>query len=279
MAYSGDEKIFSGKTIEFVSRSNSNGFTPSFYDNYEYDSFWIGRNFENLADQMAVKRLIEKNDMPHGKIVDIGAGTGRMSFLYEEKWKELTLIDLSSIQLSTAKKRAKYPDKTYFIQGVAEAIPLRENYCDTVICIRMFHYVNNPRLVISEIARVLSPGGHLILEIPNKIHIKSRIKALFYRNLRRELLSPEPKSIALKDKSVIFVNHHPETIKKTLLSEGFEILDSLSVSNFRSAFFKKFIPLRVLLAMEKLIQRPLVGIWFGPSIYFLARKSKEVVQK
>ncbi len=248
--------------------------SASFYNDYDYDSFWVGRNFENLADQIAISRLIDKIPPPHRKIIDIGAGTGRISPLYGNKWQKMVLLDPSLDQLDIAKKRIRNPDEISFVQGTTESIPLANDSCDAAICIRTFHYVNNPQKAIHEIKRILAPNGYLILEIPNKRHIKVRLRALFSSRLKREISSQNPRSLALEDKSILFVNHHPEVIRDILLAEQFEIIDILSVSNFRSSFFKNLIPLKILLFFERLLQFSLAKIWFGPSIYFLVRKSK-----
>jgi len=45
------------------------------------------------------------------------------------------------------------------------------------------------------------------------------------------------------------------------------------VSNFRSQFLKKIIPEKILLFMEDKLQKPFGKLFFGPSIFILAKKS------
>ncbi|MDE1941476.1 MAG: hypothetical protein KGI66_05120, partial [Patescibacteria group bacterium] len=68
------------------------------------------------------------------------------------------------------------------------------------------------------------------------------------------------------------VNHVPHEISLILTTVGFNILAKKSVSNLRWPLLKKVLPASVLLFVEKRVQRPLAGIWFGPSAYFLARR-------
>ncbi|MBU6500661.1 MAG: class I SAM-dependent methyltransferase [Patescibacteria group bacterium] len=247
----------------------------AFYDTYDYIAFWKGRDYENKADVIAVSKLLRKIKSPHKRIIDIGVGSGRMVPLYESKWDACVFLDPSNVQLEIARRAVKEPEKATFMQGAAESIPLPDGACDTALCTRAFHYVDQPDRAIAEIARILVPGGYLILEIPNKVHFKARVAAWFSPKKRQEIFSRDPVSRLVKEVDIVFLNHHPEAIAVALQSKGFVIEKVLSASNFRHPLFKKIIPLGILLFAERLLQRPLAGTWFGPSIYFLARKMKK----
>ena len=60
---------------------------------------------------------------------------------------------------------------------------------------------------------------------------------------------------------------------KAIKDNGFEILSKRSVSNIRSKDMKKRVSMDVLIFFERLLQRPLAQMHFGPSIFILARKS------
>jgi hypothetical protein len=45
------------------------------------------------------------------------------------------------------------------------------------------------------------------------------------------------------------------------------------VSNLRSTTLKAHVPMRVMLKLEKWLQAPLSGMFFGPSIFFVVRKA------
>lgn len=249
---------------------------PAFYDAYDYATFWKGRDFENLADQIAVSRLIPLIPPPHRRLIDVGAGTGRMAPLYEKRWESFVLLDPSSEQLRVAHEKISHPEKAEFLLGTVESVPLNDASFDTAICTRVFHYVIDPRHAIREFRRILIPGGYLILEIPNKRHAKARFKALYSSRAKRELATRDPKHVSEKNADFAFVNHDPEVIRDILLTEQFSILEILSVSNFRHPAFKKIIPLRWILLFEKAFQPLFAKFWFGPSIYFLARKMKSI---
>jgi ubiquinone/menaquinone biosynthesis C-methylase UbiE len=257
------------KKVEAFWQSDVGTRPKNFYNTYDYAAFWKGRDFEDDADRIAIRRLMKKIPPPHRKIVDVGGGIGRIASLYEEIWDRAVILDPSHTQLAIARKNVARPDKIEFLEGFAESIPLPAASCDAALCIRTFHYVEDPRHAIKEIGRVLMHGGHLVLEIPNKIHMKARIRGFFSQS---KIHSYESVSRSIEDKETLFLNHHPAAIRDILLTEWFEIVDTLSVSNFRSPFLKKLFPVSLLLFFEKILQRPLAASWFGPSIYFLARK-------
>jgi len=258
--------------MEEKQKTTESSFAPvHFYDGYDYLEFWIGREYEDAGDKIAVSRLFSLIRNFHRNLLDVGVGSGRMIPLYEAKWEKFILLDPSRYQLGIAGKNVVLKEKASSLIGVAESIPLPDASCDAVLCIRAFHYISHPAKAIREMNRVLEPGGYLILEIPNKLHFKNRLAAIFKKN-SSDILSDDPMNIAVENKEIIFVNHNPKTIAKMLKSNGFEIVEALSASNLRSGLLKKFFPLSFLIAIEKIVQKPLARFWFGPSVYFLAKK-------
>lgn len=244
--------------------------SSDFYNGYDYSGFWHGREYEDIADKIAVSRLLSLIKNNRGTFVDLGVGTGRMISLYERLWKNFVLIDPSPEQLNDAQKKIFNNKNVKVIIGSTENIPVPPESCDTILCTRVFHHIAHPDWAIKEIHRVLKLRGYLVLEIPNKLHFKNRVKSFFKRD--KNFFSDDEISIAVRDRDTTFVNHNPRTIRRLLESHGVQVVEILSVSNFRSAFFKKILPLAVLIGLEKILQKQLAYFWFGPSIYFLAQK-------
>lgn len=242
----------------------------SFYDSYDYAFFWLGRDYEKQADALAVSQLLKYVRTSRKKLVDIGAGIGRMIPLYEKHWKTFILIDPSKKQLAIAQKNIVYQRKAKVILGISECLPIPDASCDTALCVRIFHYIADPERAIREMARVIQPGGNLILEIPNKIHFKEQLRAILTG--RYNLLMTKDSTNHTKSSDTVFLRHHPKKIAHLLEKNGFVIVKKLSVSNFRSSLLKKIVPIKALIFFERLSQRFLARWWFGPSIYFLAQK-------
>ncbi len=244
------------------------------YDGYDYSQFWKGRAYEDQADKIAVSRLLSNIKGPRDAFIDIGAGRGRILPIYATQWKKIVLVDSSKHQLEEAKRSNTFNDTVDFIVATTEHIPFPAASFDAALCIRVFHYIFDPTNTIKEVGRILKPGGSLILEIPNKLHFKNRIKALLGINWR-EIFSAKPISKTTEG-TMVFVNHHPKTILLLLKAHHFEVNEILSVSNFRFSFLKKILPFSVLGILERMAQKPLATVWFGPSIYFLAKKIENI---
>ncbi|HYD31350.1 MAG TPA: class I SAM-dependent methyltransferase [Azospirillaceae bacterium] len=102
------------------------------------------------------------------RVVDVAAGTGRFLTFVKDNWPRLdvTAVDLSLPYLAEARRRLRpWARTTRVVQAPAEALPLAGESVDLVTCIYLFHEL--PRavraLAAAEMARVLKPGGRLIL--------------------------------------------------------------------------------------------------------------------
>ncbi len=239
------------------------------YDSYDYPGYWKSRQYEDLAEKMALRKLLKR--VPKGKIVDIGSGYGRLTRVYAPLFKRSLLIDPSEKLLQRAKIRLKKYQKITYKKGKVENLPVGEDQFDVALMIRVAHHLPRLEKAFQEAHRVLKPGGFFILEFANKIHLKSVLKALLTRRLGY-LLSHVPENISTRQ-NVLFFNYHPTHIKSLLMTKGFKIIKTASVSNFRAKLFKKLLPFKPLLFLELCLQPILARFHFGPSIFILAQKS------
>jgi SAM-dependent methyltransferase len=65
------------------------------------------------------------------------------------------------------------------IRDISSGIPFPDRSFDFTFCIEVLEHVPNPFGTLSEIHRVLRPGGVLILSVPNPYHVKEIIWNLF----------------------------------------------------------------------------------------------------
>jgi ubiquinone/menaquinone biosynthesis C-methylase UbiE len=101
------------------------------------------------------------------RFLDIGCGTGRFIESVKQVWPRLPIVglDMSEAYIRHAKRELKRSSWTRFIVGKAEEIPLPDNCQDAVTGIFLFHELPPKvrRRTLSECARVLKPGGRLVL--------------------------------------------------------------------------------------------------------------------
>lgn len=100
-----------------------------------------------------------------GRLVDIGTGTGRMIELLAPQADFCTGIDRSPEMLRLAREKLGRAGLENFElrQGDMFALPLPSGGADTVILHQVLHYAQAPAAVLAEAARLLAPGGRLLL--------------------------------------------------------------------------------------------------------------------
>ena len=100
-------------------------------------------------------------------LLDVGCGTGGFLAQVRHNWPELALagLDISPPYLERARRRGRAVAGIEFIDANAEAIPLADASRNVVTCIYLFHELPRAvrQTVVREMARVLRPGGRLVL--------------------------------------------------------------------------------------------------------------------
>jgi ubiquinone/menaquinone biosynthesis C-methylase UbiE len=239
--------------------------------NHNYMKYWEGREYENAAEEMAIKRLLTGKHFKTA--VDVGGGFGRLCLLLENYSDHVTLAEPSQQQLDLAKIFLKDHPEVDRRLVQADDLRLKSGSIDLLTMIRVMHHLPNPTGELKEIARVLSDDGYAIIEVANYSHARNRLKHF----LKGKKMPTEPVDIrtaAHKRKDEIpFVNHNPHTVIKQLAHAGLKVDRILSVSNLRSTGLKKIMPRSVMLAVEGILQPTLASSFFGPSVFFLVRKA------
>jgi ubiquinone/menaquinone biosynthesis C-methylase UbiE len=239
---------------------------------HNYLHYWEGRDYENDAEEMALRRLLKGKHFEHA--ADIGGGYGRLCIFLENYADKVTLAEPSQQQLDIAKDFLKDHPRVDRVLTQTQDLKFKDKSLDLLTVIRVMHHLPEPTDSFKEMARVLSDDGYLVLEMANYAHGRNRLKHL----LKGKKLPVEPvdiRSAANKKKDEIaFVNHNPKTVIKQLAHAGLKVEKVLSVSNLRSPGLKKVVPKAVMLSAESILQPTLARTYFGPSVFFLVKKAK-----
>ena len=134
------------------------------YDKLRYESA-EGRFFNDLELELLRKLLPAQRGI---KILDVPAGTGRLSVALAREGATIIGGDVSLGMLSMAAAKAdstNTPGVT-FTQASGTQLPFGDNTFDAVVSFKFFHLVTNDLkpVFIREMARVLKPGAPLIVE-------------------------------------------------------------------------------------------------------------------
>ena len=96
-------------------------------------------------------------------VLDLGSGTGRFTpALAGTFGGPVVGVEPSARMRAVAEESAAHPAVTY-LAGAAEAIPLPAGSCDLVLVYLVLHHVDDPAAAAGEIARVLRPGGRVLI--------------------------------------------------------------------------------------------------------------------
>ncbi|MDX6305477.1 MAG: hypothetical protein QOI77_2446 [Blastocatellia bacterium] len=118
-----------------------------------------------------VVRILEKEE--RGPLLDVPAGEGALAARLIVAGFEVSCCDL-------------YPE-IFRLDGVGIRqgdlngdLPFDNHLFDFVTCLEGLEHIENPQQAIREFARVLRPGGTVIVSIPNILNIEERLKWLLY---------------------------------------------------------------------------------------------------
>ena len=238
------------------------------YNGYDYKKiFWedADRKYEDQADRMAIRKLLPKK---MEKFIDVGGAYGRLADEYLPRTEKPTIFDYSKTELEQAKKT--YGSKVKTVAGDIYDMPFKEGEFSTLMLVRISHHLKDFDKAISELYRILKPGGIAVIEIANKKTLP-RMARYFTGRTKQSPFTKTVENHPEIDKNG-FYNYHPKYVEKLFKDAGFEIKEVLSVSNFRSARLKKLFGTRKLVKMENSAQKIFAPIRFAPSIYYKLEK-------
>ncbi|MFH1428931.1 MAG: class I SAM-dependent methyltransferase [Candidatus Margulisiibacteriota bacterium] len=225
--------------------------------------FWNGsidRTYEDLTERALLQRLLPESGE---SIIDIGAGFGRLTTEYKDKFKRCVLLDYADNLLKQAREKYKLDNNIEYIKASCYEIPLDDNSFDFAVSFRLLHHIQDVDKYFNEVYRVIKPGGRFILEVANKKNILEILR-YFSGKSDKQPFSLSPYCYGEN----VYYNFHPNYVKLKARKTGFQVVGKYSISNFRFNIMKKTFNPRILAALDKLLGRSLGSLDFGPSIIF-----------
>lgn len=113
--------------------------------------------------EAAMRALL--GNRPLGTLIDIGTGTGRIVELFGNAAEHAIGIDRSPEMLRVARGKltASGAQGWELRQGDIMALPVDDAAGDTVVLHQVLHYLPAPEAAIGELARIIKPGGRLLI--------------------------------------------------------------------------------------------------------------------
>jgi ubiquinone/menaquinone biosynthesis C-methylase UbiE len=218
----------------------------------------VGKPFDFECERTVSKRLkfilhcfdsIASNQL---NVLDLGVGHGVYieQILQLCKIKRYIGVDIFQDHLQAIKEGTERESQSFqsfnSVLASAEALPFHNETLDVVLLIEVLEHVQNDKVALKEIHRVLAPGGVLILTTPNKLFplethgFKIGLRVFGTRGFGFPLLPLLPESLrAYVANARVYT---PNRLKRMISDAGFDLeeigfispnLDILS-KNFKS---------------------------------------------
>ena len=94
---------------------------------------------------------------------DIGCGTGQLTATIAPHVRRVVAVDGSRDMLEAARKRMQDLPNVDLRQGELESLPIQDEELDAAMLSLVLHYAPDPARTLEEVARVLRPGGRLLI--------------------------------------------------------------------------------------------------------------------
>ena len=121
----------------------------------------LGRITDHIEEEL-ILRLI--GPASGKRVLDVGCGDGVLSVRLAQAGADVTAFDNELRMLVAARRRAdEAGQKVALVEGDAQSLPFPDSAFDIVVAVTVLCFVAEPERAFHEMARVLRPGGRLVI--------------------------------------------------------------------------------------------------------------------
>src|SRR5262245_47901336 len=132
------------------------------HDGWETVSVGYERHFARLTTQ-TVPGILDAAHVAEGmRVLDVCTGPGMLAGTAVKRGAQVVALDFSGKLIEIAMRNAPGAE---FRQGDAQALPFEADSFDSVVCGYGIIHVPEPQRALSEMRRVLKPGGFLAVSV------------------------------------------------------------------------------------------------------------------
>lgn len=123
-----------------------------------YDQRWA--RYVAASTALADARLVLRPDM---RVLDVGCGTGVLLDQLRQREAGVRLMGIDATPGMLARARHRMGPHAMLVEGSGDALPLADQSVDSVVSTSALHYIADMDRALGEMARVLVPGGQLVV--------------------------------------------------------------------------------------------------------------------
>jgi SAM-dependent methyltransferase len=131
-----------------------------------YEDLWERLADDRVAPDLELRRgFLLANASAGERALDLGCGTG--VFTAELARAGLRAIGVEVAEAALARARTQHPSIDFRLAPIDGPLPLEDSEFDLVWCSEVIEHVADTARWLSEVRRVLAPGGRLLLTTPS----------------------------------------------------------------------------------------------------------------
>ena len=182
------------------------------------------------------------NQIKVRSVCDIGCGNGVFTGDIKHRVDcRLIGIDSNKYALEQANK-LDFDELIQVNDFTKDRLPIEDSSVDLVICKDVLEHLIDPLFLTNEIFRILKPGGHFLVHVPNHFPIISRLKFLLRNDI--DTSSYFPDSDRYNYPHIRFFTLH--SMEKMLDISGISVIENMSYLFFKFSIFQKFMPAKII---------------------------------
>lgn len=131
---------------------------PDFHS-LDFDRLWVGRERVTEVERITVHDALSMASP--ARVLEIGAGAGRLSLTVQEGVREYAAVDITPEFLARVPIREDVAPLR--VAANVYHLPFADGSFPAVVMVRVLGFLSDPRAALEEIARVLCPGGLLVV--------------------------------------------------------------------------------------------------------------------
>jgi ubiquinone/menaquinone biosynthesis C-methylase UbiE len=114
------------------------------------------------------KALAELDPRPGDRVLDVACGAGKLVRAVAPRVDRAVGVDLSPKMIEEARRRsdaedAAMRDRVEFVVGPSDGLPFADGEFTALVCTTAFHHFPDPAASVREMARVVAPGGRIVI--------------------------------------------------------------------------------------------------------------------